>query len=64
LRCQDGRSSIHLSTWEIMTTSKNIASQADKDLRDPKTLKKDCGAISSDLAQAKRKPKKGIGLGE
>jgi hypothetical protein len=38
----------------LMTTSKKTASQAGKDLRDPKTPKKDRGPIASDLAQAKR----------
>jgi hypothetical protein len=40
-----------------MTTGKKTASQAGKDLRDPKTPKKDRGPIASDLAQAARKPK-------
>jgi hypothetical protein len=40
-----------------MTTSKKTASQAGKDLRDPKTPKKDRGPIASDLAQAARRPK-------
>ena len=42
---------------EILTmpTSKKTASQAGKDLRDPKTPKKDRGPIASDLAQAKKK---------
>jgi hypothetical protein len=39
-----------------MTTGKKTASQAGKDLRDPKTPKKDRGPIASDLAQAARKP--------
>jgi hypothetical protein len=38
-----------------MTTSKKEASQAGKDLRDPKTPKKDRGPIASDLSQAPRK---------
>jgi hypothetical protein len=38
-----------------MPTSKKTASQAGKDLRDPKTPKKDRGPIASDLAQAKKK---------
>ena len=38
-----------------MPTSKKTASQAGKDLRDPKTSKKDRGPIASDLAQAKKK---------
>jgi hypothetical protein len=43
-----------------MTTSKKTASQqAGKDLRDPKTPKKDRDPIASDVVQAKRKPKKG-----
>ncbi len=41
-----------------MPTSKRVASQAGKDLRDPKTPKKDRPPIASDLAQAKQKPKK------
>jgi hypothetical protein len=36
-------------------TSKKTASQAGKDLRDPKTPKKDRGPIASDLSQAKKK---------
>jgi hypothetical protein len=36
-------------------TSKKIASQAGKDLRDKKTPKKDRGPVASDLAQAKKK---------
>lgn len=38
-----------------MPTSKKVASQAGKDLRDPKTPKKDRGPIASDLAQVKKK---------
>jgi hypothetical protein len=38
-------------------TSKRTASQAGKDLRDPKTPKKDRAPIASDLAQAKNKKK-------
>jgi hypothetical protein len=38
-----------------MSTSKKVASQAGKDLRDKKTPKKDRGPIASDLAQAKKK---------
>ena len=38
-----------------MPTSNKTASQAGKDLRDPKTSKKDRGPIASDLAQAKKK---------
>ncbi len=41
-----------------MVTSKKEASIAGKDLRDPKTPKKDRGPIASALAQAKHKPKK------
>jgi len=41
-----------------MPTSKRTASQAGRDLRDPKTPKKDRAPIASDLAQAPRKPKK------
>jgi hypothetical protein len=41
-----------------MATSKKEASLAGKDLRDPKTPKKDRGPIASALAQAKHKPKK------
>jgi hypothetical protein len=40
-----------------MTTSKKTASQAGKDLRNPKTPKQDRGPIASDLAQAKPKKK-------
>jgi hypothetical protein len=36
-------------------TSKKTASQAGKDLRDPKTTKKDRPPIASDLSQAKKK---------
>ena len=51
--------SIARSTRESgMTTSKKQASQAGKDLRDKRTPKRDRGPIASDLAQAKRKPKK------
>jgi hypothetical protein len=39
-----------------MTTSKKEASIAGKDLRDPKTPKKDRGPIASALSQAKHKP--------
>jgi hypothetical protein len=39
-----------------MTTGKKTASPAGKDLRDPKTSKKDRGPIASDFAQAARKP--------
>ena len=38
-----------------MSTSKKVASQAGKDLRDSKTPKKDRAPIASDLAQAKKK---------
>ena len=38
-------------------TSKKVASQAGKDLRNPSTPKKDRGPIASDLAQAKPKKK-------
>jgi hypothetical protein len=41
-----------------MTTSKGTASQAGKDLRDPKTVKKDRPPIASALAQAGTKPNK------
>jgi hypothetical protein len=41
-----------------MTTSKKVASQAGKDLRNPKTPKQDRGPIASDLAQAKNNNKK------
>jgi hypothetical protein len=41
-----------------MVTSKKEARIAGKDLRDPKTPKKDRGPIASALAQAKHKPKK------
>jgi len=40
-----------------MATSKKVASQAGKDLRDPKTPKKDRAPIASDLSQAKGKKK-------
>jgi len=40
-----------------MTTSKREASQAGKDLRNPKPPKRDRGPIASDLAQAARKKK-------
>jgi hypothetical protein len=40
-----------------MTTSKREASLAGKDLRNPKTPKRDRGPIAAALAQAKRKPK-------
>ena len=39
-----------------MTTAKKEASIAGKDLRDPKTPKKDRGPIASALSQAKHKP--------
>jgi hypothetical protein len=38
-----------------MTTSKKTASQAGKDLRNPKTPIRDKGPIASDLSQAKKK---------
>jgi hypothetical protein len=41
-----------------MTTSKKEASIAGKDLRNPKTPKRDRGPIASALSQAKRNPKK------
>jgi hypothetical protein len=41
----------------IMATSKKEASQAGKDLRNPKTPKADRGPIASDLAQTPRKKK-------
>lgn len=41
-----------------MVTSKKEASLAGKDLRNPKTPKRDRGPIASALAQAKHKPKK------
>jgi hypothetical protein len=41
-----------------MPTSKKVASQAGKDLRDPKTPKKDRAPIASDLRQAPPKQKK------
>jgi len=41
-----------------MTTSKKEASKAGKDLRNPKTPKRDRGPIASALAQAKHHPKK------
>ena len=39
-----------------MTTSKKEASQAGKDLQNPKTPKRDRGPIASALAQTKHKP--------
>ena len=42
-----------------MATSKKVASQAGKDLRDPTTRKKDRPPIASDLAQAKKGSKAG-----
>jgi hypothetical protein len=41
-----------------MTTSKGTASKAGKDLLDPMTVKKDRAPIASDLAQARKKPRK------
>lgn len=41
-----------------MPTSKKVATQAAKDLRDPKTPKADKAPIASSLAQAKGKKKK------
>jgi len=41
--------------WSM--TSKKTASKAGKDLRDPKTPKKDRAPIASDLAQAQHKKK-------
>jgi hypothetical protein len=41
-----------------MTTSKGTASKAAKDLRNPKTVKKDRAPIASDLAQTRKKPRK------
>lgn len=41
-----------------MVTSKKVASQAGKDLRNPSTPKKDRAPIASDLKQAAKKPKK------
>jgi len=40
-----------------MSTSKRVASQAGKDLRSPKTPKKDRAPIASDLAQTPKKKK-------
>jgi hypothetical protein len=40
-----------------MTTSKKESSKAGKDLRDPKTPKKDRGPIASALAQSAKKKK-------
>jgi hypothetical protein len=37
---------------------KCTASKAGKDLRDPKTVKKDRAPIAFDLAQARKKPRK------
>jgi hypothetical protein len=42
----------------LMVTSKKAAKQAGKDLRDPRTPKRDRGPIASALAQAKHKPKR------
>jgi hypothetical protein len=39
-------------------TSPEVASQAGRDLADPKTPKQDRGPIASALAQAKPQPKK------
>jgi len=39
-------------------TSRRVASQAGRDLQNPKTPKQDRGPIASALAQAKPKPKK------
>jgi len=41
-----------------VTTSKKVASQAGKDLRNPNTPKADRAPIASDLAQANKKKKK------
>ncbi len=43
---------------EGMPTSKKVASQAGKDLRDPKTPKRDRGPIAAALAEAKRGKKR------
>jgi len=43
-----------------MPTSKRVASQAGKDLRDPKTPKKDRAPIAAALAETKRKPRRKI----
>lgn len=40
-----------------MATSKRVASQAGKDLRNTKTPKRDRGPIASDLAQTPKKKK-------
>jgi len=40
-----------------MATSKPVASQAGRDLRNPKTPKQDRGPIASDLAQTPKKRK-------
>ena len=52
------RNPIDPRTKQTMATSKKEASQAGKDLRDPKTPKKDRGPIASALAQAKRRASK------
>jgi hypothetical protein len=46
-----------------MVTSDKEASQAGKDLRDPKTPKKDRGPIGAALAQAAKHGRKGKGSG-
>jgi len=43
---------------ELMPTSKEVASQAGKDLRDPRTPKRDRGPIAAALAEAKRTKKR------
>jgi hypothetical protein len=42
----------------LMATSKKVASQAGKDLKNPKTPKQDRAPIASGLAQAKKSEKK------
>src|SRR5450756_1013361 len=44
-----------VAALEASMTSKKTASQAGKDLRDPKTPKKDRAPIASDLSQARKK---------
>jgi hypothetical protein len=56
--CQPQRTINDKQKRKNMTTSRKEASQAGKDLRNPKTPKRDRGPIASDLAQAPRKPKK------
>jgi hypothetical protein len=55
---QRGRQEMFYGRYNVgMSTSKKEASQAGKDLRDPKTPKRDRGPIASALAQSKKKGK-------